>query len=97
MIPPKLLLHSEKSCFLQISHTPSDRALRHLQLPCHRADGRPPADAFLVGPAPQIKVHGDGPVGQIVLVKLFTPMCSAGCRVRGNIPRYRLGKKNAGF
>ena len=26
-----------------------------------------------------------------------TPMCSAGCRVRGNIPRYRLEKKNAGF
>ena len=63
MVPTKPFLHSNESCFLQIPHPPPYRTLRHLQLSCHGGDGRP-AESLLVSPAPQIQVHGDGPIGR---------------------------------
>ena len=68
MVPTKPFLHSNESRFLQIPHPPPYRTLRHLQLSCHGGDGRP-AESLLVSPAPQVEVHGDGPVGQVALVE----------------------------
>ena len=67
MVPPEPFLHREEPGLFQIPHTPSHGALRHLQFPSHSGYRRP-AEALLVGPAPQVEVHGDGPVGQVALV-----------------------------
>ena len=70
MIPPEPFLHSNESRFLQIPHTTAHGTLGHFQFPRHGGDSRP-AESLLVGSAPQVEVHGDGPVGQVALVKPF--------------------------
>lgn len=88
MVPPEPLLHCEEPGFLKISHATPHRAFGHLQLPRHGGDGRP-AHTLPVGPAPQVEVNGDGPVGQVALVEFLkvghlpAPSPEASCAWRG--------------
>ena len=70
MVPPESFFHGEKSRLLQIPHTPPHCAFGHFEFPCHRGNGRP-TESLLVGPATQVEVHSDGPVGQVALVELL--------------------------